>query len=228
MMNKLSVFLKAGLICSVFLLPVRNAKAQGDRWPVHYGKLIDDDAPVVKGVLLLQSGDTLSGWIKLLRFRKGYPLWPGPGSGVADVGLRQIRSMRLDIPFMKEDHTDFVNIGYKPYLWRRDGQKGDAAIYDNELNANGTLMILVKAGRIVKLYHKMAWVLHDGNVDPLLVKFIDKRYKLSLRETDFRTRQALIDFILDKEVPAPSAFRRRGTGYPLPRSNRDTTSQYSL
>lgn len=202
-MNKNSVFLKAGFLCAVFLLSVSTARTQERRWPIHYGRHIYDDARVVKGFLLLKNGDTLRGWIKLLPYGLAYPLWPGEGSEVSEIELRNIRYIRLEIPFMKDDHTDLVNLGYKRFLWRRDGQKGNAAIYDNELGANGTMMILVNGEKIVKLYHKMSWILHGGNTDRMVVRFIDKRYKLSMRTKDFQTRQEMIDTILDREVPAP-------------------------
>lgn len=55
----------------------------------------------------------------------------------------------------------------------------------------------------IQLFRWFAFCSHFGNKRPLLLRFINRRYHVKLREKDFKTNQDMIQYILDKENTLP-------------------------
>ena len=75
------------------------------------------------------------------------------------------------------------------------------AIYDN-LNQPvhglfGQKMLLVKNSKATKLYSGMAWFMHNGNVNALLLKFINRHFRASFKKQDFPSTPGMLRYILD-------------------------------
>jgi len=69
--------------------------AQGRLWPVNYGYTPMRRSPPIRGYIVLTSGDTLQGYLKVSAFYDFYPIL-GTGTGkVQDIYFSDIRSVRI-------------------------------------------------------------------------------------------------------------------------------------
>jgi hypothetical protein len=103
------------------------------------------------------------------------------------------------LPYGYGGHTDFVNMNFEHCLWRLIGKKNKAAIYDNVLTSGIFKMVLVTPNKRIWLYSGLTWFFHNGKMDYLLIRFINKRYKTFFKEENFRATKDMIQFILDRE-----------------------------
>ena len=117
-------------------------------------------------------------------------------------------------------YTDFINIkgiktpdlAFYNCVWRLLAAKKDVKILDNfsyynfYTVKNGILftsamineMIIVKDdGTVIKVYPKFGYV---HNVKRVIVYFINRRYKVNLKESNFKTVREMLNYILDKEI----------------------------
>jgi hypothetical protein len=173
--------------------------AQERKWPVQYGNRLNNSAPIWEGLIVLKNNDTLKGFIKLLLFTSAYPILDTGTNKVQDVNINDISLMRLYAHSPDGPFTDFINMNYHPILWRLLGRKNKIAIYDNALKSGIIKMILVNPNKRIWLYNGFTWFFNGGNMNHLLIRFINKRYKTSFKEKDFRATQDMIQYILDKE-----------------------------
>jgi hypothetical protein len=150
---------------------------------------------------VLRNNDTLKGYIKLLPITSSYPILDTGTNKVKDVYFNDISLMRVNahLPYGYGVFTDFVNLNYRHFLWRLIGKKNKVAIYDNVLKSGIIKMILVIPNKRIWLYSGLTWFFHNGKMDYLLIRFINKRYKTSFKEEDFRATKDMIQFILDRE-----------------------------
>jgi len=79
-----------------------------------------------------------------------------------------------------------------------DGKKKDVAIYDDVLTGSKNHLILVTLREKIIIYKGGIWYL-DDNIDLLLIRFMNQRYKTGVRAEDFKSTSDMIDYILDKE-----------------------------
>ena len=86
-------------------------------------------------------------------------------------------------------------------LWRLIIQKDSVTIYDNynpgDHEALGERMRLVTRGKNVKIYGSS--IFHTDGVSPLLLRFINERYKEKHDISDFSDQNTMINYILTKE-----------------------------
>jgi len=152
----------------------------------------------------------LRGTIKLLPFWGFYPILPTGKILASDVikiqtsNINYIRVYNVEGNSFnrRNNFTDFININHAGILWRLIAKKNDISIYDDELwgsNTLGAKMILIAYKEITKIYSKAAPDPYVKPIYPLLLKFINNRYKTSFTKKDFKTNDDLLDYILDKE-----------------------------
>jgi hypothetical protein len=181
----------------------QEVSAQGRSWPVNYGYTPMRRSPPLKGFIVLHSGDTLKGYIKVFAFYDFYPILDTGTNKVQDVYFSDIGSMRIynngpdDYRF--KGYTDYVNFGDRHFLWRLDGKKKDVAIYDDILHMGMHHLIMVTPKARITLYKGRQWFSDYDKIDPLLVRFINERYKTGVSVGNFKSREDIIDYILDKE-----------------------------
>ena len=197
------VTLKSCLLILLLVLFRLTVPAQGVPWPVKYGNMPMRRSPPLKGFIVLTSGDTLKGYIKVFAFYAFYPILDTATNKVQDIYFPSIGSMRLyshspdDYSF--KGYTDYVNLGNKDFLWRLDGKKKDVAIYDDMLGLGMHHLIMVTPKARITLYKGRLWFSEYDKIDFQLIRFINDRYKTGVSEGDFKSREDIIDYILDKE-----------------------------
>lgn len=164
--------------------------------------------PVSNGDILLKNGDTLRGRIKLLvysppiHFISFVPAGKNNTWDVADIVREKINYVRLYADSLRNGNnfTDFVNLENKD-LWRLVIQKDSIIIYDNynpgDSEALGERMRLMARGINIKIYGSS--IFHTDGPSPLLLRFINKRYKEKREISDFPDENAMLNYILTKE-----------------------------
>jgi len=182
--------------------------AQGRSWPVNYGYTPMRRSPPLKGFIVLHSGDTLKGYIKVFAFHDYYPILDTGTNKVQDIYFSDIGSMRIynngpynNGPYNNgpQGYTDYVNFGDRHFLWRLDWKKKDVAIYDDMLHMGMHRLIMVTPKARITLYKGRQWFEYYDKIDPLLIRFINERYKTGVSDGNFKSRGEIIDYILDKE-----------------------------
>jgi hypothetical protein len=192
----------------------RYAQEHLKEWPIvqettnTFGHIYNDVA-VRQGYILLKSGDTLGGRMKVLPYAHGIfdfiPLLP-PGKqerkDIMVVEKETIDYVRIYPDSLRTDSsvTDFINLEGKD-LWRLLAKKNDVGIYDNFFpgisRPFGEEMILFEKNKKTRIFHN---AFYNEEVLPLLVKFINRRYRSHVTEADFEDARAMIRYILDKEA----------------------------
>ena len=197
------VTFKFCLMIHLLVLFRQTVPAQGKPWPVHYLNRLKDAAPVTEGFIVLTDGDTLRGFIKLFTINSSYyPILDTRSNQIQDVGVWQIESMHIYDNSPNGPYVDYIHLPNQGILWRLDGKRKDVAIYDDVLKGGwGIRMILVTPKARIKIYSGSAYIFHHGYSDEhlLLIRFINQRYKTSVKDEDFTSTQEIIDYILDKE-----------------------------
>jgi hypothetical protein len=175
-----------------------------------------NDAKDQYGYILLKDGDTLRGKIKLLPYTDYYyreilflALDKFAGRDIVFVPRYTISYVRTYPNPERPDTgtTDFVNLHNRD-LWRALASKDGWTIYDdytpNSRNLSfGYEMILAgKDKRWIKIYHHL-YHDFDAEILPLILNFINKRYKMQFQPGDLGDVWALIHYILDKESGLP-------------------------
>jgi len=157
----------------------------------------------LKGFIVLHSGDTLKGYIKVFAFHDYYPILDTGTNKVQDIYFSDIGSMRIynNGPYNNgpQGYTDYVNFGDRHFLWRLDWKKKDVAIYDDMLHMGMHRLIMVTPKARITLYKGRQWFEYYDKIDPLLIRFINERYKTGVSDGNFKSRGEIIDYILDKE-----------------------------
>jgi hypothetical protein len=164
---------------------------------------------VEQGYIVLMNNDTLKGRIKLTPCGGTLPILP-LGKQKADdihyINRDDINCIRLYKVFdndpckLDKQYTDFEILS-DGGVWRLLAQKNDIKFYDDyngPISEIITMALVVKNERI-NLYSTWAYTLHFDNPKPLVLRFINKRYKTSFHRNDFKTEADMINYILDKE-----------------------------
>ena len=177
--------------------------AQGRPWPVNYGYTPMRRSPPLKGFIVLTSGDTLKGYLKVFAFHDFYPILDTGTNQVQDIYFPDIASMR--IYGGPQGYIDYVNLGDKHFLWRLDGRQKDVAIYDDMLHMGMHHLIMVTPKARITIYKGRQWFEYYDKIVPLLIGFINDRYKTGVSVGNFKTTKDIIDYILDQENHAGTA-----------------------
>lgn len=107
-----------------------------------------------------------------------------------------------------EDSVKGQNIIYEykrvdeSHLYRLIAEKNNFQIFDDDLCMGWFRheMILITPRAKTSLYTYADYHIHFGNIRPLLLKFIKKRYNPSPVKSDFMTVNDILNFILDHEI----------------------------
>ena len=204
-------FIKVSIIflISFFLGSDKNdLQAQGKHfdWPgPTYGKFYNS-TPVVEGYILLKNGDTLAGKIKPLNASRIYdyiPILPKGKNAVRDiikVPRGKIEYVRVFTDSLHNSFTDFVIMDNKN-LWRVIARNDSVIICDDfmdfELQKYGDDMFLEINWKKIKIYGNS--IFHTDGAFPLILKFINKRYKEHFDETHFADEDSMIHYIIERE-----------------------------
>jgi hypothetical protein len=107
---------------------------------------------------------------------------------VRDIPIDEVTYMRVYDYDFDSHFYEFRRISYY-HLYRLVAEKGDDKIYDNFLHIRSwkNRTLLVKPKDTIQLFGWFAFISHFGNKRPLLLKFINRRYHVKLREKDFKT-----------------------------------------
>ena len=177
--------------------------AQRRPWPINYGYTPMRRSSPLKGFIVLTNGDTLKGYIKVFAFYAYYPILDTGTNKVQDIYFSDIGSMRVyfNSPYNNgpQGYIDYVNLGDRHFLWRLDGKKKNVAIYDDMLRLGMHHLIMVTPKVRITLYKGRQWFEYYDKIDPLLIRFINERYKTGVSMGNFKSRKDIIDYILDKE-----------------------------
>lgn len=178
--------------------------AQGRPWPIKYGYRPMRRSPPIRGYIVLTNGDTLNGYIKIFAFYNYYPILDTAINKVKDIDWSNIRSMHIygndPYDYSFKGYIDFVHLlPQENFLWRLDGKKQDVAIYDDMLVLGMHHLIMVTPRARIALYKGRQLYSYYDKIDPLLIRFINERYKTGISLENFKSREEIIDYILDKE-----------------------------
>ena len=189
-----------------------------DDWPVTLGRHwlyspMYNDTRVQKGYIVLKSGDTLRGHMKVLPYSHGIftaiPLLLPGGSTTYDirsVKRENISSIRIyeDSSENKNDFTDFFNLGDNHALWRLLARKNELSIYDDYSSCFGhpfgEEMIIAGNNKRIVIYKN---TFYPEDVLPAVLKFANKRYKAHFTANSFTDENALLNYILDSSARQP-------------------------
>ena len=204
-----NIYWMSSFLLFCLILNTSNGVAQDINWPpkewkdsvyVRYfkgSKFIDRN---FYGKIVLTNGDTLRGIIRVT------------GLGCMFLESGKFESMLItvnDINYILGYNV--VSLGQNFYmlkklpkrrdLYRLVAQKGNVAIYDLQpddfkLNNLGAPMLLVTPKRSIRKIYGGFWF---ANKHKLILKFINKRFHQSFKESDFKTEMDMIDYILDEE-----------------------------
>jgi hypothetical protein len=183
------------------------------RWPiVQYPSI---RSVPVEAAYITTNYDTIEGYTKM-DIPYDFPIIP---KGVAWL-KKNVRHIPIDeVTYMQLYDYDFDSHFYEfrrisyYHLYRLVAEKGNIKIYDNFLYIGSwkNRTLLVEPKDTIQLFGWFAFTSHFGNKRPLLLKFINRRYHVKLREKDFKTRPDMIQYILDKENDLPGISKRSST-----------------
>lgn len=166
----------------------------------------------VETVFVVTKRDTVEGYTKLAG---GLPVIPRGVTwelkNVKYFDIESVRYMRLYDYDFNSLFFEFRRLSYG-HLYRSLAEDGKAGIYDNYLGLgewkNRSLLVAPKD--TIQLFSWFAFMSHFGNKRPLLLKFIKRRYHVKVRNKNFKTKQDMIRYILDKENASTPASRSSG------------------
>jgi hypothetical protein len=213
----LKVFISLFVIALIILAVENQTYAQKNdyNWPIRYSAgswygIEYNWTPVCTGFIFLKNGDTLKGRIKLLVYTAPavthisfLPSGRNDAIHVIDIQRERINYVRLYSDTLRNGNnfTDFINLENKD-LWRLVIEKDSVFIYDNyhpgDSEALGERMRLISKGKKIKIYGSS--IFHTDGPSPLLFRFINRRYKEKCDISDFSDDNAMINYILTKEI----------------------------
>lgn len=192
------VTLKFCLMIFPLILFRQTLPAQGRPWPVRYGYTPMQRSAPMRGFIVLTNGDTLQGYIKVFAFYGYYPILDTATDKVRNIDFSNIRSMHI-YNMGPRGFIDYVHLPKENFPWKLDGKTKDVAIYDDILRLGTYHLIMVTPKARITLYKGRQLYSHYDKIDPLLIRFINERYKTGVKNEDFKSTQEIIDYILDKE-----------------------------
>jgi hypothetical protein len=172
----------------------------------------------VEAAYIATNYDTIEGYTQMA-IPYDFPIIP---KGVAwlqknvrDIPIDEVTYMRVYDYDFDSRFSEFQKISYGR-LYRLVAEKGDVKIYDNFLHIGSwkNKTLLVKPKDTIQLFGWFSFFIHFGNKRPLLLRFSNRRYHVKLREKDFKTKQDMIQYILDKENALMLTSPTPGTSSP--------------
>ena len=112
--------------------------------------------------------------------------------------FRKVQGLVLCIFYDSPPYVDYIKLPDTWNLWRVDGKNKDVAIYDDVLTGSKNHLILVTPRERITIYKGGIWYL-DDNIDLLLIRFVNGRYKTGVTKGNFNTTKDIIDYILGEE-----------------------------
>jgi hypothetical protein len=158
-----------------------------------------------KGRMVLNTGDTLSGYLRL--YGSHCFLLQQGQTVPADKSPADIKLILADYGPLTVTLVNLHRYSLGRYFWRVLAKKGNVTIYDamnrnewnyaNDLNRLGTSMVLYTGSRRIKLYGELSEFSYHP--EKRLLEFINKHYQQSFQQQDFKTNRDMISYILDQE-----------------------------
>lgn len=169
---------------------------------------------IYDGTIVLKSGDSISGKIKLLPYLPSLnltylQLLPKNKTDVNDIlniNRNKIAQVRLSapLPFDSSGNTYLFTMGDNE-LWRLIKRKGQISIYDGIFNylpkgrCNATMLMTNPHEKIMISPRFLQGVFYADAVRPFLLDFIKKRYHENFKSGYFKNDQSIIQYIVRKE-----------------------------
>jgi hypothetical protein len=173
----------------------------------------------LNGYIVLVKGDTVRGYFSI-RSQYSYTtfnyclFWGSQNPVPIKIATKDIKYIRADIESLGRHYAEIIV--HKKGYWRVIKEKGGIIIYDGsagifsdkplyhivncskyEFNDN---MFLVDGEHWINIYHNAGGFWEGRNIsNKLILEFINKRYKLNLNQSDFKSGMEMVDFILDRE-----------------------------
>jgi hypothetical protein len=212
---KITFFINVTCIFLVFIADAQPSLQSN--WPLRSaayerGSTSYNNAPVLKGFILMKNGDTLKGKIKLIistgkpPSRYAFPFLQDGKNGADDIqyiGVNSVNYFRVFNDSVNNTFTDIVNVDNR--FWRLLGKKNRVAVYEETIstsmflfNRDGRVMF-VSENKPVIITSSFSTMLHGWHIYPAIINFINKRYHKSFKENDFKTGMDMIDYILNNE-----------------------------
>lgn len=186
---------------------------------VHRGRHGQPSTQTLKGYIVLLNSDTLRGYFSI-RYYPGHAhclFWNNGNSKPYYITQKKIKLIRADVESPGRNFTEIVVLKSKKRsrkFWRIIAEKGGIIICDqsfgvftnesiqgtskNEFNNN---MFLVKGENWINIYHGVSGFWEQENISKqFILEFINKRYHLTLNQSDFKSGMEMIDFILNEET----------------------------
>jgi len=193
----------------------------------HTGSDQDDGYIITKGYIVTNRNDTLNGYIKITptididqsHLAESVPFLPFNKTAAKDIRDIEIDSINLIRTITENNYTaDYIplqSVNFERTLWLLHIQKNDIKIcyqyqffqtidYSNDINPvqnnyGGELVLVPKAGSIITIIPTGNFNSRLGDAKLSMLKFIRKRYHQTLAENSFKDKNAMVDYILDKE-----------------------------
>ncbi len=217
-------FSKLPLSLLFILIFSSTLNAQSARWPDRFynkgrGQRYNE-APIQNGYVVLKSGDTLTGEIKIPPFDGPYCSILPRGKEISikniiDFYPKEIKAILVYNNFAYPETTAFESLNHngKMWLWRLLSKRDSTAINDDVVQTSSDSVKGFKyQDPSKKGYYSMRMILISGNqrikifqwprlekASNLILKFINKRYGMNFSVDHFKTAQAMFEYILNME-----------------------------
>jgi hypothetical protein len=188
------------LLLLLAIVGCSRASAQRRYIPMDWG----NPTPPQRGYAVMCNGDTARGLIKVIVGTSTFPLLDTVTQGSRLLGYPFVVYVRVFPTSADTVYTDYINLHYKHKLWRLMASRGDVALYDDFDRQGLPHVLLVSRGKKIKAYTAMGWLVHDGNESDdwnmrAMLRFIRRRYRVTLRAGYFGSMEAVYEFVLEKE-----------------------------
>jgi hypothetical protein len=178
---------------------------------------------ITEGYIVTNKNDTLRGYIKISPTVYVYepdqsiaflPLNKTDSKDIKNIEMSQTTLVRT-IPG-KNDTIDYIPLptaSFDSTLWRVLATKDNIKIcyqyslykvfdYTNNVldkDYDRSLVLVTKTGAVKSIYPSGFMNFHFNDINYSLLKFINKKYKQHFTINSFKTANAMVDYILDKE-----------------------------
>jgi hypothetical protein len=202
-MNLLPNLKKIGPILLLLIAFSAGTQAQGLKWPIPYypskgpRRIAYFDARI--GYIVTNRGDTVKGLIKLWQSHFYFEVQDTSTKKITNVPIPNIVLIRAYNGRIEGSFSDYYNLPYQNSIWLLLARKNNISIYRRELDGSPARIILVTPDdRRIKILSGRGYLFRNNDPDSLLVHFIKKRYKISVKDR-FIATQDIYNYILDKE-----------------------------
>ncbi len=227
-MNKKIILLLFTSLPYTLLYAQDSLKQSSDEPDIHF-KILGTKGhyfyQLLKGQIILQNGDTLKGYLSInhKNISTNNAAWYFMKTANQDstrVPFKNIKYISADIESLGNNPTIIIAMKLQwpaRRYFRVIKEKGDIMICDesfgvfsdepwiyyrsnvsrNEFNSR---MFLFKKTKKILIYENLNYFFPNTNrSNEFILKFINKRYHLSLQQSDFKSGMDMLDFILNEE-----------------------------